>query len=113
MHATTAIYLAAGVSLLLILVEHYLPWQLILGNKLPRLAAYVLGLLAILVPLTIIFWIVPVWTSGQIIAAIWAVSAAAGLGTLAAWLVDAWLHQRARALAAETEGRILRDGQAS
>ena len=68
---------------------HYFPWRILLrGRKLPRLAAYTLGLLGMMVPLT--EWL---WRTGEaeVIKALWAVIVAAGLMVFALYGVDHYL----------------------
>ena len=48
--------IAAIICGLIELVLHYFPWGMLLRRRLPRLAAYVLGLLGIMAPLTWLFW---------------------------------------------------------
>jgi hypothetical protein len=81
------------VSGLAILVEHYLPWVKILGKDLPYLGAYILGMLAIIIPLTTLFALTPIigWMS---ILALWSVTMIAGLATLGAHALDDWLIKR-------------------
>ena len=84
------ILLTCVVAALLLLVEHWFPWRLALGRDLPRLAAYVLGVLALVVPLTVLFA-----QRGELDAAIgmWAVIVSGGLAVILAHGVD-WLLAR-------------------
>lgn len=84
--------LTALVTMLALGCEHYFPWRLAIGRDLPRPAAYVLGLLAIIVPVSGLFvaWAQepPVWGYGYV-AALWAVVASGGMTVLGAyWLVS-------------------------
>ena len=68
---------------------HYFPWRMLLrGKKLPRLAAYTLGLLGMMVPLTI--WL---WQIGEleVIKALWMVIVAAGMTVFALYGLDHYL----------------------
>jgi len=87
-----AIALTALVTVLLLLVEHWLPWQMFLRRELPRLAAYILGSLAIAVPLSVLFACEASWYE---LAALWIVIVAGGLAVMLAYLVD-WIFRMAR-----------------
>ncbi len=81
---------------LLMAVEHYLPWESILhGRKLPRLAAYIMGTLGLVLPLT--------WEYGrnylqndnqyalEAASDLWLVVIAGGVTVILIWLLDGWL----------------------
>lgn len=84
------ILLTCVVAALLLLVEHWFPWRLALGRDLPRLAAYVLGVVALVAPLTVLFA-----RRGELDAAIgmWAVIVSGGAAVMLAYGVD-WLLAR-------------------
>jgi hypothetical protein len=68
---------------------HYFPWRtLCRGKELPRLAAYTLGLLGMMGPLTA--WL---WVRGEIevIQTMWAVIVSAGVTVFAAYGLDHYL----------------------
>lgn len=92
------IALAALVAALILLVEHWFPWQLAIRRKLPNLIAYVLGLSGLLAPLTVLFnyWIYdpPEFTYAHIVA-LWVISSAGGLAVSLAHLIDWMLKQYA------------------
>lgn len=70
---------------------HYFPWRILLrGNELPRLAAYTLGLLGMMVPFSA--WL---WQSGEyeVISALWMVVCAAGLMVFALYGFDDYLDR--------------------
>jgi hypothetical protein len=92
-------------AILAIVAEHYFPWRLIYGRELPRVPAYILGVLAFALPLSVLFWI---WSDYRCLAALWAVIGAAGAGTALCYTLDTFLHNRARALEAEERERDLR-----
>lgn len=73
---------AVVVTVLTLLVLHWFPWQMMLGRRLPRLAAYVTGLLAILLPLTVVHW------GSKIVFDIWLATLAGGIATVLAWFLD-------------------------
>jgi hypothetical protein len=69
---------------------HYFPWRMLLrGKKLPRLAAYTLGLLGMMGPLTI--WL---WQIGEleVIKALWMVIVAAGMTVFSLYGLDHYLE---------------------
>jgi hypothetical protein len=94
--------LATFLPAAVIAAEHYAPWQQWLGRKLPRLAAYTLGTLAILVPGTLA---AQPRKHRQVVAMFWTAAAAAGATTLAVWGID-WLNERA-ARAGDERDRLL------
>lgn len=102
---------AAAVSGILIVAEHYFPWSVILhGRKLPRLAAYILGMSAILLPFT--YWMMrqpeclPAWI---VTAGLWVIVCAAGLADVLCYALDKSLEFRSRALDAEERETRFRD----
>jgi hypothetical protein len=97
----------ALIAMLAVLVEHWLPWRAMLGRDLPRTAAYVLGTLAILLPMTALLMS---WSDWQAALALWVVAGAAGLGTLGGHVVDHMLEMRARSKVAEKHLEILTQG---
>ncbi len=113
------IVLTIVVAILLLLVEHYWPWRKITGRDLPRPVAYVLGVAAMIVPLTglLLRWHydIPKWM-GQpnssmavmMIIAMWGVVCGSGLAVIGTYVLDSWLEYRSRALVAEREGEHLR-----
>jgi hypothetical protein len=86
----TEILLACVVTMLLLLVEHWFPWRLMLRRDLPRLAAYVLGVLALAGPLTALF---VRWKAWMPLAGLWSVIVSGGLAVMVAYGVD-WLLGR-------------------
>jgi len=88
----TEIWLAALIAGLIQLIEHWFPWRMFLGRDLPRLAAYILGVLGFLVPLTWLFVIYQEWVG---LIAIWAVVVASGAAVAWAYGVD-WVMDRVR-----------------
>ena len=88
----TTIGLMALVVALVIVVEHYLPWERMLGRRLPRLVAYTLGLLAVAVPVT--GWLLA-HDMGLAALALWVAIVTAGLATVACYALDTILTLRA------------------
>ena len=87
---------------------HYFPWHVVLGRKLPRVAAYVLGVLGFLVPATgclSVFGLVAEGTHASIafwmmvsVAVVWAHVIAAGVAVISAYLLDHIFHLQIRIL---------------
>lgn len=68
---------------------HYFPWRMLLGGrKLPRLAAYTLGLLGMMVPFTAWFWQIGEY---EVIQGLWMVIFAAGVTVFALYGLDHYL----------------------
>ena len=82
------ISITALISVLLLLVEHWAPTRLWLGRKLPALAAYILGVLALITPLT---GLLVYWGEQRVILAMWIVVISGGAAVILAYMVDAWL----------------------
>ena len=76
---------------LVILVEHWFPWQRLLGKECPRLLAYALGALAIAGPLTA--WLLRRGMREATLA-LWVAIVAAGLATVLGYVVDALIWAR-------------------
>jgi hypothetical protein len=99
------IALAALVGAMQQVIQHYFPWRLLLRVELPRVAAYVIGTLAYLVPLSVLFalWdktlvLVPHWAH---LLAVWACVGASGAAVAlvrsADWMLEtAWNAREAR-----------------
>lgn len=70
---------------------HYFPWRMlppIRGKKLPRLAAYVLGLLGMMVPFTL--WLMD-HGKGDVVEVLWTVIVSTGIAVFATYGVDRYL----------------------
>lgn len=67
---------------------HYFPWRMLIKRKLPRLAAYVLGLLGIMVPYSL--WLMD---RGEVenVQMLWIAISAAGLTVFALYGLDQYL----------------------
>lgn len=82
------------VVMLTLLAQHYFPWQMLLHRRLPRLAAYVLGMLGVITPLSglYLYWTVhaPGWIYAHM-AALWATAGMGGLAVAGAYALDALL----------------------
>lgn len=93
------ILLTTLIVMLFLLAQHYFPWQMLLRRKLPRLAAYLLGMLAVILPVSglYLFWIAqpPGWSYAHL-AALWASAGAGGLAVAGAYALDHLLAQLVR-----------------
>jgi hypothetical protein len=79
------IALSALVSALIQAVSHWFPWRLVLGRALPRVWAYIVGVLGFLAPLTVLFWS---WGAWLYLAALWACVVSSGLAVVLAYAID-------------------------
>ena len=101
------ICIAAVIAGLALLALHWLPWGLWLGRELPRPAAYIVGTLAMVLPLTGLF---AGWSEWMAVLALWSVVVVSGMAVLLAYLFDAWLHNRqAREETEERERAMVRE----
>lgn len=88
---------------------HYFPWRILLkGKELPRLAAYSLGSLGMMGPLTVWLWRIG---ENDVITALWAVVVAAGFTVFALYGLDHYLDLIMRDI--EATEREKRDGTQS
>lgn len=67
---------------------HYIPWRKWLGQDLPRLVAYVLGMLGMMVPLSL--WLMD-HGHIEIMQTVWMVVASAGMTVFALYGLDRYL----------------------
>lgn len=83
-------------SVLIMWVEHWFPWRIILRDDLPRLAAYVIGMCGVIIPLSYLYWrwidFPPSAESNHLIA-LWADVIASGLAVGLAYGFD-WVVSR-------------------
>jgi MFS family permease len=114
-----SIGIAACLTMLILLVQHWFPWRKLIRRELPRLAAYSMGVLGLIIPLTglFLFWqylawelsIYWEWGMGIMAAiAVWAVVLAGGVAVMLAYWIDHSLEQRERAVLAEREAETLK-----
>lgn len=68
---------------------HYFPWRMLIGRKLPRLAAYTLGLLGIMVPFSL--WLMD-RNDIEILQTMWIVIISAGFTVFALYGLDRYFH---------------------
>lgn len=94
----TEIILACVVVVLLLWVEHWFPWPALLGRELPRLSSYILGVLALALPLSGLYgrWLAqPPALAWFYLLGLWAVILAGGLAVILAYALD-WVMARVR-----------------
>jgi hypothetical protein len=94
--------LCAMTTGLILITQHY--W--LRGRRMHPTINYVLGMLAIYLPLTGLFLL---WQSYLVVAALWAVTVFGGAVVVASYLVDGWMSVSARLRASEGEGMRLRE----
>ena len=88
-------------------VEHWFPWSGVLGRSLRFIERYVIGMLAILLPLSVLLGL---WGSWYELVALWCVVVSGGAVVVMGYLVDGHVDQKRRMEAAEAAERILKDG---
>jgi hypothetical protein len=96
-------------SCLLLALLHYFPWRGLLRNDLPVLARYVVGVLALVTPLSVLWVVQADWAN---LVLTWAVVICGGLTVVLLHALDGTIDAHGRAEIAEEEGRLLR-GQAN
>jgi hypothetical protein len=89
----------------LLALAHYFPWRGLLKKELPLLVRYIMGVLALLVPVTVL-WVCQ--RNYQSLLILWAVVICGGSTVFALHLLDTAINARSRADIAEDEGRKLR-----
>jgi branched-subunit amino acid transport protein AzlD len=66
---------------------HYFPWRLLLrGKELPRLVAYILGVIGLMVPFSV--WVVVVLTDWRLVAVLWGTIVAGGITVMILYGLD-------------------------
>lgn len=96
-HHTQAILIAAIITFLAIVAEHYFPWRQILHRDLPPIPAYVLGILAIALPFSVLILMQRDMPATTVLIAFWTLTVVAGATTLLAHMVDDQLAAREQA----------------
>ena len=90
---------------------HYFPWKMLLrGKELPRLAAYTLGLLGMMGPLTVWLWD---RNEVEVIQTLWAVTVSAGITVFALYGLDHYLDLIMRDIEATEERALRQHGEES
>jgi hypothetical protein len=98
------VIVTALLSALMLLAGHYFPWRAVFNRELPRLAAYVYGVLAILLPVTGFLALNRLWLA---VAATWSSAIAGGGVVLFCYAFDDWIeNRRGRQEAEEREASL-------
>jgi hypothetical protein len=109
------ILLTACITMALLWGEHYTPWHLFLGRELPRPAAYTLGTLAIIIPVSGLYIL---WSMGgpeldncllHAAAALWVDVALGGLTVYVLYALDSLKQINTELDMARREVRVWRD----
>ena len=90
---------------ILLALLHYLPWRGLLRRDLPVLARYVIGVLALAIPLSVLWVVRSDWPN---LGLLWAVVICGGLTVMLLHVLDGYIQAHGRADIAEEEGRQLR-----
>lgn len=99
------IIVTAVIAILLLLVEHYWPWKAILRKPLGILPRYVSGVLALQIPLSLLFLY---WGAVDVIYAMWVVTVSGGAAVYATHRLDRWIETRDLLREALNENQTLR-----
>ena len=86
------------IVMLILWLEHWFPWHMALGKELPRLVAYVLGVLAMVLPLSGLYWmwsLDPPGSAHVYLIALWVVVLAGGAAVGIAYVID-WILRSIR-----------------
>jgi hypothetical protein len=97
------IAVTALISALILMIEHYLP--IVFGRKYHPTVNYILGVLALIGPLSALL---AIWSYWMALIALWIVTMSGGLVVLLAYLVDHYFDIHRRLKAAELETQLLR-----
>jgi hypothetical protein len=90
------IAMAALVGAMQQAIQHYFPWGLVFRRELPRVVAYIIGTLAYLIPVTVLYahWaMIGIANNWSHLIALWACVAASGLSVILVRVVD-WALER-------------------
>lgn len=102
--------IAALIAMLVVMLEHWLPWNLLLLKMKPgRIASYLMGVLTFLIPLTVLFLTTKTLEGWQVAVGLWIVVSSSGFGTVLGYWIDSWLNHKTRAREAEQRETRLTD----
>ena len=102
--------IAALIAMLVVMLEHWLPWNLLLLKMRPgRIASYLMGVLAFLIPMTVLFLITKMIEGWQVAVGLWIVVISSGFGTVLAYGIDELLVQRQTAKESQEREKVLVD----
>lgn len=100
------ILIAALLSALILSIEHYFPWRLLIGRDLRPVECYIAGILAIHLPFSTLLVLWELWAA---LVALWTITITGGLVVIASYTLDHYLDLRLRARIAEREAASLRE----
>lgn len=104
MNTGAQILLAALVAVLLLLLEHWGPWEKLLRTKFSPLVNYTLGVLAINLPLS---GLLLAWSEKDVLAALWVITLSGGLFVGLAYWIDDHINARRELAATKAERKVL------
>lgn len=97
--------------MLILAVEHLFPWQAIFKVRFHPTVNYVLGVLAIDIPLSVMLY---AWGRVEIVIAIWCITMAGGATVVGLYMLDFWIHIRSKIEILVRENMVLRpDGSST
>ncbi|NSW52180.1 MAG: hypothetical protein HPY85_06725 [Anaerolineae bacterium] len=96
---------AAIMSGLILGIGHWFPWEAWLKRRLPRLLSYGYGLVAVLVPASLVMAIYEQWIA---LAAVWGCAVVGGLTVVGGYGLDSFVGAMNERRVAQEEGRLLR-----
>jgi hypothetical protein len=91
MNRELEIFITGFVIIILLALEHYFPWELIFKRKLPRLIAYIIGVLGLAIPLSMLYWywvIKPPENVYAYILALWCIVISGGISVIGSYILD-------------------------
>ena len=98
------IVIASLVSGLILAMEHWFPWQSWLGKPLPRIPSYVMGMLALYLPISIVL---VVWQSWIVLILMWFCGAVGGAVVCVGYFIDHYLSIRNAKMILEEEKELI------
>lgn len=99
------IFTVCVVTVLILGFGHYFPWQSLIGRELPRIAAYVYGVLAIALPATSFMLLKDLWLAAVVL---WASIVGGGASVIGCYALDSYLDNRMRRKEAEEREALAR-----
>jgi hypothetical protein len=96
---------AAVVSSLVLIAGHWAPWKKWLKKPLPRVPAYVFGMLAVIGPVSVVLMVWGEWLS---VVLLWGCAGLGGLSVVICYRVDMVLQMREALEIAASENEVLR-----